>query len=205
MRVELRLGGLITVNGHAIALGQTFALLDGVARERSVRGAAERLEISYRSAWGRVASLEAAVGRPVAVKTKGHGTVLTELGEALRRTLRTTLEKFEAPLAKEQRALERRLGALVRAAPAKLRIAASHDPLLVATVGGRDDVELSVVGSEIALERLAAGAADVAGCHFGPDDGEGEGPLQKLRSGGYAVFPAFEREQGLIVAPGNPL
>ncbi|HEX2726435.1 MAG TPA: LysR family transcriptional regulator, partial [Beijerinckiaceae bacterium] len=91
MQVELRVGGLITVNGHEIALGQTFGLLDAIARDRSVRAAAERLEVSYRSAWGRVLSLEQAIGQPVVEKTKGHGSVLTPFGEELRRAL-------EAPL-----------------------------------------------------------------------------------------------------------
>jgi molybdate transport repressor ModE-like protein len=205
MKVELRLGGLITIDGHEIAVGQTFALLDGVARERSVRGAAERLELSYRSAWGRVVSLEDAIGQAVAVKTKGHGTVLTELGEELRAILESALQKFEAPLAREQRALERRLGTLVRASPLKLRIAASHDPLLIATLAERSDVDLIVVGSEAALDRLSTGAVDVAGCHFGPAETAADRLPQLLRNRAFAAVPALLREQGLILASGNPL
>lgn len=203
MRIELRLGGLITVNGREIALGQTFALLDGVAQERSVRGAADRLALSYRSAWGRVATLEEAIGRPVVVKTKGHGTVLTELGEELRRSLQKTLQRFEAALAREQRALEVRLADLVGGRPDKLKIAASHDPLLMEVLRARFDVEVAVMGSEAALDRLFAGQVDVAGCHFGPEINRGL--PAPLRDGGYLAQRAFEREQGLIVAPGNPL
>jgi molybdate transport repressor ModE-like protein len=203
MKVELRLGGLISVNGRGIALGQTLALLEGVARERSVRGAAERLGLSYRSAWGRMVELEEAIGRPVAVKTKGHGTVLTELGDTLRQSLQATLRRFESSLAREQRALEQRLADIVGASPSGLTIAASHDPLLLETLSRRSDVDLSVTGSEAALERLFAGQADVAGCHFGPSkDADLPAPL---RNRGFIARAAFEREQGLIVAPGNPL
>ena len=205
MKVELRLGGLITIGGRDIALGQTFALLDGVAREQSVRGAAERLALSYRAAWGRLASLEAVIGQPVVVKTKGHGTILTELGEELRSMLRASLDRFDAPLLKEQRALEGRLAALIGASPPKLRIAASHDPLLVEVVSARTDVELAVMGSEAALERLSAGAAEIAGCHFGPDRAGSRRLPAPLRDRAYLAQPAFAREQGVIVSPGNPL
>ena len=203
MNVELRLGGLITVNGCEIALGQTFALLDGIAREHSVRGAAEKVSLSYRSAWGRVVALEEAIGRPVVVKTKGHGTVLTELGEELRQSLGKTLQRFEGPLAKEQRALETRLALLVSVRPRRLTIAASHDPTLLEVLGARSDVEVAVMGSEAALDRLFAGQVDVAGCHFGP---QASGDVSAvLRDRDYVAHAAFDREQGLIVARGNPL
>jgi molybdate transport repressor ModE-like protein len=205
MQVELRVGGLITVDGHEIALGQTFALLDAVARDRSVRAAAERLGVSYRSAWGRVLSLEQAIGQPLVEKTKGHGSVLTAFGEELRQALETPLKTLERPLAAEQRDLERRLGKLLTDKQTRLRIAASHDPLLVETLAGRD-VELTVTGSEQAIERLLAGAADVAGCHFGPREAGDALPLpQAVRDGAYVVRPAFMRDQGLIVAADNPL
>jgi putative molybdopterin biosynthesis protein len=203
MKVELRLGGLISVNGREIALGQTLALLDGVARDRSVRGAAERLDLSYRSAWGRMVALEEAIGQPVVVRTKGHGTVLTELGETLRQSLQATVKQVEPALAREQRTLEQRLTGLVHTAPRKLTIAASHDPLLLDTLNNRSDVEVAVTGSEGALERLFSGQVDVAGCHFGPSE-NGNVPV-RLRRRSVVAHPAFEREQGLIVAPGNPL
>ena len=115
MQVDLRLGGLITVNGHEIALGQSHALLEAVAQERSVRGAAERLGLSYRAAWGRLVTLDRAFGRPVVAKTKGHGSVLTETGIALRDALSATLGVFEVAIVQEERTLARRLAALAGA------------------------------------------------------------------------------------------
>src|SRR5262249_27792957 len=165
MKVELRLGGLISVNGREIALSRTLTLLEGVAEERSVRGAADRLGLSYRSAWGRIVALEEAIGRPLVVKTKGHGSVLTALGETLRRSLQVTLKHFEPGLALEQQALEQRLCDLVGASPRRLKIAASHDPFLLKTLSGHGDVEVSVMGSEAALDLLLSGQVDVAGCH----------------------------------------
>jgi molybdate transport repressor ModE-like protein len=206
MQVELRLGGQITVNDREIAVGQTFAVLDAIAQHRSVRAAAERLGLSYRSVWGRVLSLEEALGRPLVTRTKGHGSSLTQAGEELRSALQAVFDKLNAPLAAEQRDLERRLEGLLNRNPARLSIAASHDPLLVSTLVGRSDVELIITGTGQAIDRLLAGAADVAGCHFGPAAARGEPAFPaSLRDPQYSVRPVFVREQGLIVAPGNPL
>jgi molybdate transport repressor ModE-like protein len=71
MKLSLSLAGQLRLSERDIALEPALALLDAVARERSVQAAARGLGVSYRSAWGRIASLEAALGRPVAVKTKG--------------------------------------------------------------------------------------------------------------------------------------
>jgi molybdate transport repressor ModE-like protein len=205
MRVQLELSGLIFVNGQELALLPTLSLLDGVAEERTVRGAAERLELSYRSAWGRVAALEQALGRRVVVKTKGHGTVLTSFGEAFRSTLRSATTRFGSALSKEQRVLQSRLAELMQVSPAKLKIAASHDPLLVQVLGARRDVVVSITGSGSALDLLAQGAVDVAGCHFGTTHAGRSSEEATLRDRGYVVRPMFVREQGLILPAGNPL
>jgi molybdate transport repressor ModE-like protein len=203
MKVELRLGGLASVNGREVALRQTFILLEGIARERSLRGAAEVLSLSYRAAWARLAALEAAMARPLVSKTRGHGTVLTSLGEQLRSSLERTFKHFEASILREQRDLEQRLGELVRARPPRLKLAISHDPTLIEVLGNRDDVEFAVTGSQAALDRLLADAVDVAGCHFGPAERAEEPRLPPDRN--LVADAAFEREQGLIVASGNPL
>ncbi|HEX2510648.1 MAG TPA: substrate-binding domain-containing protein [Microvirga sp.] len=206
MRVELRLDGLIRVDGQEIALGPAYALLDGLAEEKSVRGAAARLGISYRSAWGRVLALEEALGRPVVVKTKGHGSVLTVFGAALRDTLGTTLSSFETLIGRQERTLADGLAALTGTVPPTMRLALSHDPLLLAALAEIPAVASSVVGSQEAVERLLSGRADAAGFHAGPL-GPASSPAfdTLLRNPDFVVRPLFTREQGLMVAPGNPL
>lgn len=215
MRVELRLGGLISLPGGAeIALGRTFALLDGIGRERSVRGAAERMGVSYRAAWDRVGALEAAVGgRPLVVKTKGHGSVLTEAGAALRDALGAALSEFEAPLAQAGQALERVLSVLLAVdAPARrLKLALSHDPLLLNAIGPMAEeglVEASVVGGAEAVGKLRAGLVDVAGFHSGEEGSRppGSATLKELLTHpDFRVEVLFRREQGLLLAHDNPL
>jgi molybdate transport repressor ModE-like protein len=206
MRVNLRLGGLITINGREVALGQSHALLDGIAQERSVRGAADRLGLSYRSAWGRLTVLNDAFGQPVAVKIKGHGSTLTQFGVTLREALGETLKMFEASLAHEERALERRLAVLAGTAPLRVRMAISHDPLLMNVLGDMAEIETAVVGSREAVERLLAGRADAAGFHAGEMDVTNAPPYDALfRDHELVVRPLFSREQGFMLAAGNPL
>lgn len=215
VRVELRLGGLIRLpNGAEIALRRSFALLDGIRQERSVRGAAERMGVSYRAAWGQIGSLQAAVGgRPLVVKTKGHGSVLTEEGAALRDAFGATLSEFETPLAQAGQSLGRRLSALLvaDASPRRLTLALSHDPLLLDAIGELTEdglVEASVVGSADAVGKLRAGLVDVAGFHCGEEEPQTpESPAlgNLLPEREFRVEPLFQREQGLLLARGNPL
>lgn len=215
VQVEMRLGGLISLpDGRKIALRRSFALLDGIGRERSVRGAADRMGVSYRSAWGQVGSLQQAVGgRPLVTKTKGHGSVLTEQGVALRDAFAAALDEFEAPLAQAGQRLERTLSALLGAdaRPRRLLLALSHDPLLLDAVGAMATagvVEASIVGSAEAMSKLRAGSVDVAGLHCGEDGSRlPEGPALdgSLAGQDFRVEPLFRREQGLLLAQGNPL
>lgn len=208
MRVELKVGGLIAVPGHDLALGRTHALLDAVDAAGSVSRAAERLGLSYRTAWGRLSALEAAFGHPLVTKTKGHGSALTERGAALRDALGTTLRAFEGTLAAEGEALRHRLAAVLAGGPGPgpVRLAISHDPVLLDALGGMEGVAAEVVGSGEAVERLLAGGADAAGFHAGTDGVPEHPPFSALRrADAFTVRALFRREQGLLVARGNPL
>ena len=205
MDVELRLGGLIRVNGHDVPVGQTLAILDAIARERSVSGAAKRVGVSYRSAWDRVLVLGAAFGQPLVEKTKGHGSVLTALGEEVRLALQAPFQGLQNRLLAEQQRLQARLTHALDLNPGPLRVAASHDPLVIETMKGRSDVDLKILGSQQALELLLDGSADVAGCHFGPGKAKDLDIPPALRGPDYILRPVFAREQGLITQRGDPL
>lgn len=210
--VELRLGGLITLGERRIALGQSAALLDAIAETGSVSGAAERLGLSYRTAWGRIEDLQAAFGRPLVAKTKGHGSTLTPLGERLREGLAAVLREFRAPIEDAEASLTAFLQSLVEAPPRRLRLALSHDPLLLDALATLpDEVEAATAGSTEAVARLLAGEVDGAGFHFGeegaPPSGSAFAALfaRAAADPGLAVTTLFRREQGLILAAGNPL
>lgn len=182
-----------------------LALLEALAANGSLQGAAQVLDISYRSAWGQLAALEQALGQAVVVKTKGHGTRLTAFGNALLTLLRGSRVRLAPALAAEELALSDGLRRLLEPTAARIRLAASHDPLLLETVEARADIDLMVAGSLDALSRLRNGSVDAAGFHYG-SDGAAPPPFDALfRDPEIRVVPLFRREQGLMLAAGNPL
>lgn len=209
VRVELKLGGVISVNGGEIAPGPTFALLDAIRTTSSVSGAADRLRLSYRTAWGRVEALQMALGHTLVTKTKGHGSKLSPAGLGLCDALGAVLQEFEGPLAAAEASLARRLAGLVEATTPRLRVAVSHDPLVLDVLGAMADaVDVATTGSSDAVAKLFAGEVDVAGFHFGgvspqPPPGSVFTPLFNKDS--FTILSLFRREQGLILAADNPL
>ena len=97
------------------------------------------------------------------------------------------------------------------ASPVPAIVAGSHDPLLEwALRESASGLALLAEGSAAGLRRLAAGEAMVAGIHLHRIEGEDEDAnLQAVAVESAladAVLIAFaRREQGLVLAPGNPL
>jgi molybdate transport repressor ModE-like protein len=180
-----------------------LALLRALQSQATLKAAAEELGMSYRGAWGLLLEAAALAGAPLAELERGRGARLTHLGAQLLRTDERLREAME-PLRERFE---------VQPGPAQsggkpLRLAASHDPLLAefcerfALPAGLID-EVSFRGSEESLARYARGAADVAGFHF---SGEAEAVAVRrlLRPRRDRLVRFAEREQGLIVAHGNP-
>jgi putative molybdopterin biosynthesis protein len=86
--------------------------------------------------------------------------------------------------------------------------AGSHDPLLDwALREAGTDMAVSFGGSLAGLDRLAKGQAQMAGLHL-PEDGEDSWNVEHLKralpSQPMVLIEWARRQQGLIVAPGNP-
>ena len=212
--VGLGLGGTIRIGPNFLAVSDLMVMFEAITRTGSVQGLADALGLSYRAAWARLQIYEAALGRPLVRKTRGHGTALTEFGAALADAFSAAAGSLEAGLGRETRSIEHRLRRLMNGAAGALTLAASHDPLLVEGLnegpsegtGAHGRIELSVMGSSAAVERLLQGSADAAGFHCGALAPEAAGaPVASVNDGaGLVLYPLFEREQGLLLAPGNP-
>jgi len=88
-----------------------------------------------------------------------------------------------------------------------LRLAGSDDPLLDRLLAERVDVERAVGrGSFDGLSALWAGTADAATVHLRHRDGTYNTPFVRSVLAGREphVIPLWRRQQGLLVAPGNP-
>lgn len=204
--VALGLGGTVRIGPRVLAVSDLMVVFAAIERTGSVQGFADALGLSYRAAWARLQAYEAALGRPLVRKTRGHGTALTEFGAALAEAFSAAASGLEAGFVRETRAAEQRLRRLLTGGAGALALAASHDPLLVEVLGERGGVALSVMGSRAAVERLLEGSVDAAGFHCGAQGpAEAGAPFSAVDAeAGLVLHPLFEREQGLLLAPGNP-
>jgi molybdate transport repressor ModE-like protein len=178
-------------------------LLGAIREHATLRAAAAELGVSYRTAWALVGETGRVLGVPVAELHRGRGTRLTPAGEQLVSADARAAQRLH------EAGLEVELGPRPTAQPQVPIVAASHDLLLAAfcdrwarpagLVG-----ELAFKGSLESLGALARGEAQVAGFHVA-EHLEGAGTLRRLLDPRRDTLLRFaEREQGLIVAKGNP-
>jgi molybdate transport repressor ModE-like protein len=186
-------------------------LLVKVHEHGSLASAAKALGMSYRHAWDLLHEGELLFGDVLVVMERGKGSALTLLGEKLvwaDRRIAARLSPLLDSLASE---LGAEIEKVLSAAPALLRIHASHG-FSIQTLHnflGAAGVpnELKYRGSLEAVVSLHNGDCDVAGFHV--PIGEFEAPVlahygEWLRSSSQKIINIVTRRQGLIVAPGNP-
>jgi putative molybdopterin biosynthesis protein len=211
LAVAFKLGGTVRIGAKAFEVGDLIVMLEAIRRTGSIKGFAETLGLSYRAAWNRLQACETALGRPLVRKTQGQGSELTEFGTTLAEAFASAASGVGASLERETRAIEHRLRRLLTGQAGALALAASHDPLLIDVLHAippqHGEIRLSVMGSSAAVRLLLAGGIDVAGFHCGALSPEqAEAPFSGVNAAaGFAVHRLFEREQGLLLAPGNPL
>lgn len=186
-------------------------LLVKVDEHGSLAGACAALGASYRHAWQLLREGEALFGQPLLVMARGKGSQLTALGERLvwaHRRIQARLSPVLDTLASE---LSTEIAKVLSAAPAGLRIHASHGFAVQALheFMGHAGVahELKYCAAAEALAALSSGACDVAGFHvplgeFEPVAVEHFRPWFNLRT--QRVIKLATRRQGLMLAPGNP-
>lgn len=192
-----------------IDTSRLLQLLSALGVGGALGAAAKEAGMSYRSAWGLLRDCEQALGASLVTMERGRGTSLTDFGAALVKLdgeARKALDEVHAPW---QRQLEALLAPVVRAAPERLRLAASHDLVLSDWVehGRRIRFELFWRGSEEALAALGRDEAEVAGFHA-PENWSrarfNDWLARWLDPARHVCLPVMRRRQGLIVARGNP-
>jgi len=181
-------------------------LLRGVAQTGSLMGAARACGVPYRTAWGVVEDAGRSLGTPLASLARGRGASLTPIA---RRWLEVDDEARNAlgakTLAVEIRTSTRR-GA--SKSPALIKVAASHD-IALAQLKDRwrvgHGIALEFRGSAESLDAFHAGYVELAGFHIAMEsNGHSDPLLARLEPSRDALLRFMTREQGLIVARGNP-
>jgi len=181
-------------------------LLVAIQRSGSLAAAAREVGYSYRHVWNLLGDWNRRMGQPLVGLERGRGARLTPLAVKLvelEERARTRLAPHFAELARE---FERELYAEASARAPRLNLHASHDlalERLPELAEGALALELQFHGSVESLEALARGDCDLAGFHVAEQWRTPE-ILQRLKPGAHRLIGLAVRDQGLIVARGNP-
>ena len=186
-------------------------LLVGISEDGSLAKACARAQLSYRYAWGILRSGQKILGAPLVESTRGSGAKLTALGEKLvwaNKRIAARLSPLLDTLASE---IEVEFERAVAHAESILRIHASHgfavETLHRFLTRNQIAADVKYRSSLEVVSALMHDSCDLAGMHV---------PLGELapkflrryakvlRSDAYRLVDLVTRNQGLMVAEGNP-
>lgn len=192
-----------------------LALLLGIHDSGSIADAARNVGLSYRYAWGVLREAEALFGEPLLATGRGRGTRLTPLAEKLVWADRRIAARLSPTLDSLASELESELDKVrtIRRGPGlrTVRIDASHGFAVAALTGFLEQIELPVElryrTSSDAVAALARRECDLAGFHVPEGEFETRAAnwyLRWLDPRHHCLVHIAGREQGLLIAPGNP-
>lgn len=192
----------------AALLGLLLAIQD----TGSIAQAARAVKLSYRYAWGLLREAERLFGDSLLDTGRGRGTLLTPLAQKLVWADRRIAARLSPTLESLASELESELGKMASERLRMIRMDASHGFAVAALMAHLEKVEIPVElryrNSTDAVAALSRRECDLAGFHVPT------GEFQKAAMTWYARWldPAQHclihlavRQQGLFVAPGNPL
>jgi putative molybdopterin biosynthesis protein len=182
-------------------------LLAAIGAGANLGAAVVQVGLSYRHGWGLLRAQAALLGVPLVDMQRGKGVSLTAAGRQL---LKLTAGA-EQRLLRKAAAIEIAPRPAASAQPLRLVMHASHDLALIelreriAPAFGLE-LNLEFKGSLEALASFAAGHADLAGFHLPLGSHPGAfAPYQRwLKPRQHRLIGFIEREQGLMLPPGNP-
>jgi molybdate transport repressor ModE-like protein len=207
MTLRVNIGIDWEIGGSKLDLTTIAQLLEGISETGTVRAAANKLGISYRTVWGKLEAAEAALGQQLVVKNKGHGSVLTKAGEHLKNLVAKLTKNLYISASLEQQTFENSFRNTFSSEPRKLRLACSHDIVFEDCVqaGLLPDWDIRNMGSQKAIDALRAGTVDMAGFHLLEKAASQPGMKELWTDSRFFLLPIMCRELGFVVARGNPL
>ncbi|MDR5772271.1 MULTISPECIES: substrate-binding domain-containing protein [unclassified Caballeronia] len=198
-------------DGRETSLSAVVPLLKLVSQTGSIANAASAKGLSYRHAWGLLREIEARLGGALIRKSRGRGSVLSELGESVLRAQRVCGDRLETPLQSVASDVANELNRKLASGLAQVRIHASHGyavATLVHALGEqRVPVDIKYRESYEAVSALARGECELAGFHLpiGPFRATcAESYRPYLDAGKHQLIRLTRRTQGLFVPKGNP-
>jgi putative molybdopterin biosynthesis protein len=179
-------------------------LLKDIGRGSSLVVASKKSGTSYRGAWGKLNQVEASLGMPLIVRTKGHGSILTEFGtffiqfiDEMQVNHHESGNAYQDTLLKEIKKIE-------KSESIRWKFLSSSDSIIQRAVTEVKGFELKIAGSGESLEKLLNNEAHIAGYHVS-DEKSSKAIHRRLSKSEIQIYPVMKRTQGLIVKKGNPL
>ena len=188
-------------------------MLHAVRAEGSIAKAATALGLSYRGVWGALKNHEQTLGRLLIVWNKGQSARLTEFGEKLLWAERQAQARLAPQIETLRGDIERAFATAFDDNAHVLTLYASHDVALSAlreqTRQKGLHLDIRFMGSVDAIAALNAGRCMMAGFHTLEQPGIQSVAARTYRSllkpGQHKLIGFARRQQGLMVAKGNPL
>jgi len=188
-------------------------MLHAVSEHGSIARAAKALDLSYRHVWGALKDWEQALGRGLIVWDKGQRARLTEFGQKLLWAERQAQARLAPQIEALASDIERAFSTAFDDSAHVLTLYASHDTALSALRehAGAHGLHLDIrfMGSVDAIAALNAGRCMMAGFHVRQQPSRQSAAAHAYRAllkpGLHKLIGFARRQQGLIVARGNPL
>ena len=179
----------------------------------SISRAAKALGLSYRHVWGALKDWERAMDRSLIVWDRGQRARLSEFGDKLLWAERQAQARLAPQIEALRSEIERAFSCCFDDDAHVLTLFASHDTALSALrdQASRQGLHLDIrfMGSVDAIAALNAGRCMMAGFHTQGQPGRDSIAALTYRSllkpGLHKLIGFAQRQQGLIVARGNPL
>jgi molybdate transport repressor ModE-like protein len=188
-----------------------LTLLAAIQETGSIANAAKQTGGSYRHAWGMLRDAERMFGHPLVETGRGRGSRLLPLAEKLIWADRRIAARLSPTLETLASELEGELSKTVSCRPPMIRLNASHGFAVAALLNQLNEqhlpVELRYRNSADAVAALARQECDLAGFHVPLGEFEEAsvaGYSQWLDKNKHCLIHLAVRNQGLMVAPGNP-
>lgn len=196
----------------ALDTSALLGLLRSIQQTGSISQASRSVGLSYRYAWGLLRAAEQIFGDSLMRTDRGRGTQLTQLAEKLIWADRRIMARLSPTLDSLASELEGELGRMITGKSKAIRLDASHGFAVAAFLGqiaaAKLPIELRYRNSTDAVAALSRRECDLAGFHvpFGQFEHLAAARYgQWLEPGLHCLIHLAVRNQGLFVAPGNPL
>ncbi|WP_417533000.1 substrate-binding domain-containing protein [Marinobacterium stanieri] len=189
---------------------QLFSLLRHIETDGKLTTAAKAVGISYRHAWNQLNKWADFFGTPLAELQKGRGARLTELGAKLVWAEKRVIARLEPQLDNITSDLNLELSRLLEGTRPRLRLQASHGYAveLLPRFAQTFELDLQYRNAREALASLGREQCDLAGFHLPVSMLSEEMkslPTRLLKPRAHRIIRFIIRQQGLMIAAGNPL